>query len=205
MGQHKDTGLFAIRGNICTSDSSRALHIFRNSWAVCDDGVCMGVFPVLPEQYRGIPAADFGDCMIIPGFTDLHLHAPQYTYRGTGMDLELIEWLNTYTFPEEAANADLQYAEKAYKIFADDLRRSATTRACVFATIHTDATILLMDLLEETGVRAYVGKVNMDRNGGIRKEWQLPVQSHLCQPTRHHRYRAWGSPGIGSSRHVAGR
>ena len=82
------------------------------------------------------------------------------------MDLELLDWLNTHTFPEEAHYADLEYAGRAYDIFANDVRRSATTRAVVFGTMHVEGTELLMDKLEQTGVVSYVGKVNMDRNGG---------------------------------------
>ena len=80
------------------------------------------------------------------------------------MDLELLEWLDTYTFPEEAKYADAEYAKKAYTVFAEDLKKSATTRACIFATMHRPATLLLMDLLEKTGLVTMVGKVNMDRN-----------------------------------------
>ena len=81
------------------------------------------------------------------------------------MDLELLEWLNTITFPQEAKYADLDYAGKAYSIFVDDLKKSATTRASIFATLHVEATELLMDLLEKSGLKTMVGKVNMDRNG----------------------------------------
>ena len=81
------------------------------------------------------------------------------------MDLELLDWLNTITFPQEARYADLSYAKKAYSIFVDDLKHSFTTRACIFATLHRPATELLMDMLEESGLATMVGKVNMDRNG----------------------------------------
>ncbi|MRN26747.1 guanine deaminase, partial [Romboutsia ilealis] len=54
--------------------------------------------------------------------------------------------------------------KKAYRIFVDRMRRSATTRACIFATVHREATLLLMDMLEEAGLNTMVGKVNMDRN-----------------------------------------
>ena len=66
--------------------------------------------------------------------------------------------------PEEAKYQDLEYARRAYRIFTDNLKRSATTRACIFGTIHRDATLLLMDQLEQSGLVTYVGKVNMDRN-----------------------------------------
>ena len=130
------------------------------------DGICKGAFTELPEQYKGLQLYDYGERLIIPGMTDLHVHAPQYTFRGIGMDEELLEWLTTYTFPEEAKYSDMEYAKKAYGYFAEDLRRCFTTRAVVFGTMHNEATINLMDQLEDTGVITYVGKVNMDRNGG---------------------------------------
>lgn len=44
------------------------------------------------------------------------------------------------------------------------MRKGATTRACIFATVHREATLLLMDMLEDAGLNTMVGKVNMDRN-----------------------------------------
>lgn len=118
----------------------------------------------MPPEYAQVSVSDYGECLIIPGLTDLHVHAPQYTFRAMGMDMELLEWLETNTFPEEAKYQDLEYARRAYRIFTDNLKRSATTRACIFGTIHRDATLLLMDQLEQSGLVTYVGKVNMDRN-----------------------------------------
>lgn len=58
----------------------------------------------------------------------------------------------------------MEYAREAYELFVRDLSRGAATRAAVFATLHVDATEILMDLLEESGIHAMAGKVNMDRN-----------------------------------------
>ena len=80
------------------------------------------------------------------------------------MDLELLDWLNTHTFPEEARYQDPDYAKGAYARFVSDVRQGPNTRACVFATIHEEATVLLMEFLEKSGLVAMVGKVNMDRN-----------------------------------------
>ena len=85
-------------------------------------------------------------------------------YRGLGLDKELLDWLNDYTYKEENKYKDLAYAEKAYGIFVDDLRKSATTHAVLFATVYKDSTLLLMDKLEKSGLVTYVGKLNMDRN-----------------------------------------
>lgn len=155
---------FALKGNIIYSKTPTSLMECKESYLICEDGRSAGVFSVLPEQYQGIEVKDFGDRIIIPGLVDLHMHAPQYAFRGLGMDLELLDWLNTHTFPEESKYMELDYARRAYEILADDLREGATTRACIFATIHVPATSLLMELLEQTGIKAYVGKVNMNRN-----------------------------------------
>ena len=159
---HSDT--FALKGNICYSRNLSEISISDHAYLICENGICAGIFQTLPEKYKGIPCRDCGDSLIIPGMSDLHVHAPQYSFRSIGMDLELLEWLDTMAFPEESRYADLEYARAAYSIFASDLKKSATTRASIFGTLHVPATEILMELLEETGLKAFVGKVNMDRN-----------------------------------------
>lgn len=155
---------FVLKGNIIYSRAMNELAVLEDSWLVCEDNVCAGAFASLPARFRGLPVIDCGSRLITPGLVDLHTHAPQYAFRGLGMDMELLDWLGTYTFPEEAKYADLSYAGEAYQYFVDDLRRGATTRACIFGTIHTHATLDLMRRLEQSGLAALVGKVNMDRN-----------------------------------------
>lgn len=155
---------FALKGTICFSTDQNHLSLYKNSYVICERGRCAGVFPEIPGRFSGIPVRDTGNSLIIPGLVDLHLHAPQYAFRGMHMDLELLDWLNTVTFPEEARYQDPSYAKKAYSIFAEDMRKSATTRASVFGTLHRESTELLMDLMEHTGLITYIGKVNMDRN-----------------------------------------
>ena len=154
---------FVIKGNICQTITPSQLDLHEHAYAVCVDGVSEGVFDTLPQKYAHLPLYDYGDMLIFPGMVDLHIHAPQYAFRGMCMDLELMDWLNRYTFPEEEKYEDLAYAEKAYGIFVDALKKGATTRACIFATRHRYATELLMDLMEKSGLVSYVGKVNMDR------------------------------------------
>lgn len=50
----------------------------------------------------------------MPGLVDTHIHAPQYSYAGTGLDLPLLEWLRTYTFPVESCFHDLDLARRVY-------------------------------------------------------------------------------------------
>ena len=154
---------FVLKGHICYSESKNELITRENAYVVCVGGKSKGVFSELPQKYAALPLKDYGDCLIVPGMIDLHIHAPQYAFRGMCMDLELMDWLNRYTFPEEAKYMELEYAERAYAIFVNALKASATTRAVVFATRHRPATELLMKLMDESGLASYVGKVNMDR------------------------------------------
>ena len=94
-------------------------------------------------------------------FADMHLHAPQFPNVGTGMDLPLLDWLKAYTFPVEAKFADLSYARRVYRRLARDLIANGTTRVCMFSSLHTDATLVLMEELERAGVTGLVGKVNI--------------------------------------------
>ena len=187
---------FILKGNICYSRKSDNIEVAENQYVICVEGRSEGVFKEIPDAYENLPVIDYGDHIIIPGLTDLHIHAPQYSFRGLGMDLELLDWLETNTFPEEAKFKDLEYADKAYRIFTDNLKKSATTRACVFATVHRDATMLLMDRLEESGLVTMVGKVNMDRNAPdyLREEsyrvsaeetvkWLMQVENRKYQNT----------------------
>lgn len=156
--------IFILKGNIVYSKNTRELEICEQSYLVCENGLVKAIYKELPLAYRNAPLTDYEDRLIIPGLVDLHVHAPQYSYRGLGMDMELLEWLETNTFPEEARFKDEEYAKAAYSIFVDNMRKGATTRACIFATVHRHSTVLLMDMLEQSGLHTMVGKVNMDRN-----------------------------------------
>lgn len=156
--------IFILQGDIIYTKEAGKFEICENGYLVCEQGKVKGVYRTLPFTLGGIPVKDYKGKLLIPGLVDLHIHAPQYSFRGLGMDMELLEWLNVNTFPEEAKYRELDYARKAYEIFAENLKKSATTRACIFATVHREATLLLMDLLEEAGLGTMVGKVNMDRN-----------------------------------------
>ncbi len=155
---------WAIKGNVVFTRNSSELSIIENGIIICEENKVVGVFSELPQQYKDISITDYGNRIILPGLVDLHVHAPQYAFRGTGMDLELLDWLNTFTFVEEAKFGDIDYARKVYAKLVSDLQKSATTRASIFASIHVESTIELMTLLENSGLIAYVGKVNMNRN-----------------------------------------
>ena len=155
---------FALKGNIIFTPACGRLEVRPGQYLVCEDGLVAGIFETLPERFGDIPVHDHGDRLILPGLVDLHVHASQYAYRGLGMDMELLDWLEENAFPEEARFAEQEYAAAAYRVFTDELTRSATTRACVFATVHRPATLLLMEQMEKAGLRGFVGKLNMDSN-----------------------------------------
>ncbi len=156
--------ILVLHGNILFSKNSKELSIHKDSYLVSINGLIDAIYNEIPPHLKDYVYKDYGDRIIIPGMTDLHIHAPQYAFQGIGMDLELLDWLNTYTFPEESKYSSLTYAQKAYTNFVERLRKSTTTRACIFATIHEDSTLLLMDMLEKSNLSTLVGKVNMDRN-----------------------------------------
>ena len=152
---------FVLKGNVLFSTSLNAIAEYPNSFLVCENGLCSGIYTELPDSYKDYSLIDYGKKLIIPGLVDTHIHAPQFAYRGTGMDMELLDWLDCEAFPEEARYSDTEYAQRAYSIFAEELKKSATTRAVIFATRHRQATEILMDLLEDTGLITYVGKINI--------------------------------------------
>ena len=153
-----------LKGIIISAPALGQLDVTQNGYLIAENGTVLGVYPELPEQYRGAAVEDFGDCLIVQSFADMHLHAPQYPMIGTGMDLPLLDWLNAYAFPTEARFADPDYARTIYRRLAQELVSNGTTRVCMFSSLHTDATLILMEELERAGVTGYVGKVNMDRN-----------------------------------------
>lgn len=155
---------FILHGNIIYSENKDKLIIKENAYAVCKDGVSEGVYETIPDEFKDLEVIDCGDKIIVPGFTDLHVHAPQYGFRSVGMDCELLEWLNRHAFPEESKYSDTEYAKRAYSIFVRDLKEGFTTRACIFGTLHRKADVVLAEKIEESGLKAMVGKVNMDRN-----------------------------------------
>lgn len=155
-----------LKGDLVSAPALGALNTVEQGCLVLDDeGRILGTEKAIP-QGADAELIDCGHALIMPSFVDMHLHAPQYPMLGMGMDLPLIDWLNTYTFETEARFSDLDFARRTYKRLASDLITNGTTRVCMFSSLHTDATLILMEELERAGVTGYVGKVNMDRNGG---------------------------------------
>ena len=168
---------FVLKGDICFSKNKDEIKNIHDGYIVCVDGISQGAYERLPEEYKDLELIDYSGKLILPGLIDLHVHAPQFSYRGLGMDLELIDWLNTYTFPQEAKYADIKYAREMYQRFVDDVKNGPNTRCVVFGTLHVESTIELMDIFEKSGMVSYIGKVNMDRNGSENLQEESANQS----------------------------
>ena len=154
------------RANILFTPSPAELRVLEHGYVVVgDDGNVIGTFAELPAEYADAKVTDFGEQLLVPAMNDLHVHASQYRNHGIAMDLELLPWLNAYTFPEESKYRDAAYAKRMYSRFVRDLWRVGTMRASIFATIHPEASCLLADLIDKAGMGGLVGLVGMDRNG----------------------------------------
>ncbi|XP_017941540.2 guanine deaminase isoform X2 [Manacus vitellinus] len=113
----------------------------------------------------------------MPGLVDTHIHAPQYLFTGTRVDLPLLQWLTTYTFPTEAKYQDSGFAEETYTRVVRRTLKNGTTTACYFATIHTDTSLLLAEIIDKFGQRAFVGKVCMDMNDSVPQYKEITADS----------------------------
>lgn len=158
--------LWALKGNLIWAEKVGEMSSLIGGYILMEGEEIKGVCSELPAEYLDARVEDYGDSIITPSFSDLHLHAPQYPMMGTAMDLQLLEWLQSYAFPTEARFAEADFARLTYKKLAHELIRRGTTRVCIFSSLHRGATNILMDELEAAGITGYAGKVNMDRNGG---------------------------------------
>ena len=107
------------KGNILSAAGPDRLEILEGGYLVFDaEGVIQFVGPELPPWYAALPLEDWGDRLILQSFADMHLHAPQYPMVGIGMDLPLLDWLERYTFPNEARFADPDFARQTCRQLA---------------------------------------------------------------------------------------
>ncbi|MDQ1849230.1 guanine deaminase [Gemmobacter fulvus] len=119
---------------------------------------------------------DYGRAIISAGFVDAHVHYPQ-TAIIASWGKRLIDWLNSYTFPEEMRFADPAYAEEVAARYLDLTLAHGTTSVCSYATIHPESVDALMAAAQARGQRIWTGKTCMDRNApeGLR---DTPQSAH---------------------------
>lgn len=102
-------------------------------------------------------------CLVIPGMIDAHIHFPQLDIIASHGE-KLLQWLERYTFPAEAAFADPVHAEQKAGQFCDLLLAHGTTAAAVFGSVHKESAEALFKAAAARGMRLIVGKMLMDRN-----------------------------------------
>ena len=160
-------GIRIFKGNIVNPKSKDILEEKKNCTIVVMDGVIDSIYDgdeEVPKQFDREETVNFGNGIIIPAFSDLHIHASQYVERGVGMDSLLFDWLNNFTFPQEAGFRDITYAKRIYSQVIRDFLLHGTFQTNLFTTIHYDACDLFFRMLEESGLYAYCSKINMDMN-----------------------------------------
>ncbi|WP_095157034.1 MULTISPECIES: guanine deaminase [unclassified Pseudomonas] len=123
-------------------------------------GHASDLLPTLPAD---IEVVHYQDSLITPGFIDTHIHFPQTGMIGSYGE-QLLDWLNTYTFPCERQFADKAHADKVAKIFVEELLRNGTTTALVFGSVHPESVNAFFEEAERLDLRMIAGKVMMDRN-----------------------------------------
>ncbi|MGG4554236.1 guanine deaminase [Paenibacillus humicus] len=167
-----DNYMQVFQGTAFSSKSPKEIHILKDYlFCIHTDGVIAKI--VSPEDSGYQPLLDryqgkrnfhrLADGQyFLPGFIDLHVHAPQWAQSGTALDIPLYDWLNTYTFPLESKFSDLDFAKKIYDDVVSTLLANGTTTALYFATVHKEASLLLAEICAGKGQRGLVGKVVMD-------------------------------------------
>ena len=125
--------------------------------------VAVGDAAALRAAHRQAQMISYGDDLICPGFVDAHTHYPQ-TAMIASWGKRLIDWLNTYTFPEEARFADPAYAAQIAQRYLDLTAANGTTTMASFATIHTGSVDALFEAAAARDQCVVTGKTCMDRN-----------------------------------------
>ncbi len=156
-------------------------------WQMWEDGVCIlegeriAFAGSLQEYYRQYGAAPPVPArprqLILPGLVDLHTHLPQYPVRGMG-EGTLLEWLEKWIFPAEAAFQDPTTAARVAQQFFGALLRRGTTAAVVYGPPYAEATALAFAAAREVGIRVWMGMTLMDRNvpAALRRDPEVLVR-----------------------------
>lgn len=167
--------LRAYRGTIvhCLGDpgaSTDAVERFDDGLLLVADGRVERVGPadaLLDALPADLAVEDYSGKLIVPGFVDTHIHYPQ-TDMIAAYGEQLLEWLNTYTFPTERRFADPDHAAEVAEFFLDELLRNGTTTALVLGTVHAVSVDVFFEAARRRRLRMIAGKVLMDRNA---PEW----------------------------------
>ncbi|KPA99235.1 guanine deaminase [Pseudomonas asplenii] len=139
---------------------------FEDGLLVVEDGKISAIghaSELLPSLAADVEVSHYRDALITPGFIDTHIHLPQTGMVGAYGE-QLLDWLNTYTFPCESQFADPAHAAEVADIFIKELLRNGTTTALVFASVHPQSVEAFFEAAQKLDLRMIAGKVMMDRN-----------------------------------------
>jgi len=139
---------------------------FEDGLLVVEDGKVARIGAardLLPQLPAGIEVTEYRDALIVPGFVDSHIHLPQVGVIGS-CGTQLLDWLETYTFPAEGRFADPAHAGEQAAFFLDELLRNGTTTALVFGSVHPQSVDAFFAEAAKRNLRMIAGKVLMDRN-----------------------------------------
>ena len=130
-------------------------------WLLVREGRILAVQAEPPgPEFRRV---DHSGRLVLPGFIDTHVHSPQIDVLAS-YGTELLDWLESHTFPAEARYADPVWAERGARRFVRALLDHGTTAALVFPTVHEGATNALFEAAHAQGMRLATGKILMDRH-----------------------------------------
>lgn len=152
----------------------------------------VGPAEALQREYPQALTTDMGAALLLPGFVDAHAHYPQ-TGIIASWGKRLIDWLNSYTFPEEMRFADPQVAVDVADRYLDLVLAHGTTSVASYCTIHPESVTAFFQAAEARGMAVQAGKTCMDRNApdGLRDDAQSAYdQSKALLETWHGRGRA---------------
>lgn len=163
--------------------------IERCGGILVEDGLILatGTADSLRAAYPRAHVHDYGACLISAGFVDAHIHYPQ-TAIIASWGKRLIDWLNTYTFPEETRLCDPAFARHTAETCLDLLLAHGTTTACSYATIHPQSVDAVFTAARARGMRMLAGKTCMDRNApeGLRDSAQSAYDDSAALIARWH-------------------
>ena len=147
-----------------TEGPGAARHDSRGGVLVADGRIlATGPAEALRTAHPEARLHDYGAALISAGFVDAHAHYPQ-TGIIASWGKRLIDWLNTYTFPEESRFGDPAHAQRAAETCLDLMLAGGTTSVCSFCTIHPESVDAFFTAAQARGMRVMGGKTCMDRN-----------------------------------------
>ncbi|QDC02045.1 guanine deaminase [Mesorhizobium sp. 8] len=112
---------------------------------------------------EGVKTVDHRPHLILPGFIDTHVHFPQMQVIAS-YGAELLDWLNTYTFPEETKFRDAQHGRRIARLFLDEMVRHGTTSTVAYCSVHKASAEAFFEESHARDMLNIAGKVMMDRN-----------------------------------------